>query len=111
MTSGIDNISIIVRNKNLEGKAELIKKDINDQLAPEKIETEENLGLLIIVGEGMEYTAGLANKATKAFIENDVNIRMMNQGTSESSMVFAIKMSEYDKALNAVYKEYFRNIY
>lgn len=110
MPSGIDNISIIVRNKNLEDKAELITEDINDQLEPEKVETEGDLALLVIVGEGMEYTVGLANKATKALTENDVNIRMMNQGASESSMVFAVKMSEYDKALNAVYKEYFRNI-
>lgn len=110
MPSGIDNISIIVRNKNLEDKAELITEDINDQLEPEKVETEGDLALLVIVGEGMEYTVGLSNKATKALTENDVNIRMMNQGASESSMVFAVKMSEYDKALNAVYKEYFRNI-
>jgi len=110
MPSGIDNISIIVRNKNLEGKAESITEDINDQLEPEKVETEGNLALLVIVGEGMEYTVGLANKATKALTENDVNIRMMNQGASESSMVFAVKMDEYDKALNAVYNEYFRNI-
>ena len=111
MPSGIDNISIIARSKNLDGnKTEQITEDINDQLEPEKVETEENLALLVIVGEGMEYTVGLANKATKALTENGINIRMMNQGASESSMVFAVKMSDYKKALSAVYKEYFRNI-
>ena len=111
MPSGIDNISIIARSKNLDGnKTEQITEDINDQLEPEKVETEENLALLVIVGEGMEYTVGLANKATKALTENGINIRMMNQGASESSMVFAVKMSDYKKALSAVYNEYFRNI-
>ncbi|CAM4137121.1 aspartate kinase [Lacicoccus alkaliphilus] len=111
MPSGIDNISIIARSKNLDGsKTEQVTEDINDQLEPEKVETEENLALLVIVGEGMEYTVGLANKATKALTENGINIRMMNQGASESSMVFAVKMSDYKKALSAVYNEYFRNI-
>lgn len=112
MPSGIDNISIIVRSKNLDGsnKIDQITEDINDQLEPEKVETEENLALLVIVGEGMEYTVGLANKATKALTESGINIRMMNQGASESSMVFAVKMSEYQKALQAVYNEYFRNV-
>lgn len=112
MPSGIDNISIIVRGKNLGGKTktEQLLEDINDQLEPEWVEIEENLALLVIVGEGMEYTVGLANKATKALTENGINIRMMNQGSSESSMVFAVKMSEYQKALNAVYNEYFTDI-
>jgi len=112
MPSGIDNISIIVRSKNLEGnnKINQLMEDIKDQLEPEWVEIEENLALLVIVGEGMEYTVGLANKATKALTENDVNIRMMNQGSSESSMVFAVKMSDHEVALNSVYKEYFRNI-
>lgn len=110
--SGIDNLSIIVRSNQFEGnnKKELILKEIEERMKPEWVSVEEELALLVIVGEGMERHIGVANKTTKALAENNINIRMMNQGSSEISIIFAVKIKDDDCALAAVYDEYFKNV-
>lgn len=108
--SGIDNLSVIVRSNQFDGnnKKENILKEIEERMNPDWIGIEENLALLVIVGEGMERHIGVANKATKALADHNINIRMMNQGSSEISMVFAVRMEDDDLALSSVYNEYFK---
>lgn len=110
--SGIDNLSVIVRSNQFEGnnKKESILKEIEERMNPEWISVEEDLALLVIVGEGMERHIGVANKTTKALADNKINIRMMNQGSSEISMVFAVRIEDDDCALQAVYNEYFKTV-
>lgn len=106
--SGIDNLSIIVRSKYLaDGVLETIQQEINERLAPEYITVEDDLSLLVIVGEGMQNYAGLANKVTTAFTKGNISIRMINQGASETSMTFTVKIKDEDKALRYVYQELF----
>lgn len=110
--SGIDNLSVIVRSNQFEGnnKKNLILKEIEERMSPEWIGVEDDLALLVIVGEGMERHIGVANKTTKALADHNINIKMMNQGSSEISMVFAVKMEDDDLALSSVYNEYFKDV-
>lgn len=106
--SGIDTISIIIRSHRLEqGELEEIIQDIQNKMSPEWIQVEENLAMMVIVGEGMRDVTGLANKATSALAERNVNIRMINQGASEISMIFAIDMADKQRALESMYAKYF----
>lgn len=106
--SGIDTISIIIRSHRLEqGELEEIIQDIQTKMSPEWIQVEENLAMMVIVGEGMRDVTGLANKATSALAERNVNIRMINQGASEISMIFAIGMADKQRALESMYAKYF----
>ncbi len=110
--SGIDNLSIILRSRQFEGntKLEEVMADINDKLEPESMYVEDDLVLLVIVGEGMKENIGIATKTTTALSDNGVNISMINQGASEISMMFAIALEDEEKALRAIYRNYFKEV-
>ena len=106
--SGIDNISVILREKQFKQDAEeRILKRIKDELGVDDIVVEHNLALIIIVGEGMRNTVGVAAKATNALSDAGVNIEMINQGSSEISMMFGVKGDDSVKAVRALYKAFF----
>lgn len=100
--SGIDNLSVILESGELAGKESQVIKRIEEELAPDRITVEHGLALLMVVGEGMHYTVGMAANATRALSEAGVNIEMINQGASEISMMFAVKESDRKKAVQAL---------
>ncbi len=61
----------------------------------------------MIVGEGMLNTVGVTQKATTALKQADVNIRMINQGSSEVSMMFGVLEKDINKAIVSLYKVFF----
>ena len=63
--------------------------------------------MLMVVGEGMHYTVGMAAKATKALSDAGVNIEMINQGASEISIMFGIKATDRKSAVQALGKAFF----
>jgi aspartate kinase len=106
--TGIDNISVILASANLpQAKQERITGRINAELKPDAILVEHGLTLIMVVGEGMHYTPGMAAKATQAMAANGVNLEMINQGASEISMMFAVKDTDREKALRALGKVFF----
>lgn len=106
--SGIDNLSVILRENQLNAKKEQrIKDRVFNELEVDSFSIRRELSLIMIVGEGMRHTIGLAAKATKAFATAQVNIEMINQGSSEVSMMFGIKEIDEEKAIRALYKEFF----
>lgn len=106
--SGIDNISIVVEEKQLDkvNEERLIKR-IKDELKVDDITIERGLSLVMIVGEGMMRTVGISARATNALAKAGVNIEMINQGSSEVSMMFGIKAVDNIKAVKALYSEFF----
>jgi aspartate kinase len=61
----------------------------------------------MVVGEGMHDEIGLASKVTKAFADAKVNIEMINQGSSEISMMFGVKSEDVDRAIASLHKALF----
>ncbi|WP_138415891.1 aspartate kinase [Aquibacillus sediminis] len=106
--SGIDDISVIIRESQLpQDKEERVIQRIKDELDPDMVHIEKDLALIMIVGEGMDNTIGIADKVTHAFNRANVNIEMMNQGSSEVSMMFGVKESRVDAAVQALYQSFF----
>jgi len=106
--SGIDNMSIILRSHQLEGEKELrIIDRIQTELEVDEIYIEKDLALIMVVGEGMERTVGVAAKAAAALAQANINIEMINQGSSEVSMMFGVKEEAVEEAVRALYKAYF----
>ena len=106
--SGIDNMSIILASTNLSNEKEMhVLERINQELKPDAVNIEHGLALLMIVGEGMHCTPGMAAKATGAFREAGVNLEMINQGASEISMMFAVKDVDREKAIRALGAAFF----
>lgn len=106
--SGIDSISIIVRRVNCpDEKLVRITKRLYDQYHVDKVNVEYDFAILMIVGRGMNRTIGIAQKATAALAEANVNIRMINQGSSEVSIMFGVSEQDAEKALVALYSKFF----
>jgi aspartate kinase len=106
--SGIDNMSVILRANQLEGeKEQRIIDRIQTELAVDDIHVERGLALIMVVGEGMERAVGVAAKAAIAFADANINIEMINQGSSEVSMMFGVKEEAVEKAVRALYEAYF----
>jgi aspartate kinase len=106
--SGIDSLSVIVRDRELTAEREKrITERIQAELKPDAILVEHGLALIMIVGEGMHYTVGMASRATAALSQAGVNIEMMNQGSSEISMMFGVKAADRVRAAEALYRTFF----
>lgn len=106
--SGIDDLSVIIRESELpKEKENVILSRIKNELDPDMVTIERGLAVIMVVGEGMNSTVGLASKATSAFSKANVNLEMINQGSSEVSMMFGIKAEGIHKAVRSLYNEFF----
>ena len=108
MPSGIDNLSVILCEDGFDASTEeRVRERLRTELNVDDVEVERGLALIMIVGEGMRYTVGLASRATQALAEAGVNIEMMNQGSSEISMMFGVKSGDRERAVRSLYNAFF----
>ncbi|WP_017186448.1 aspartate kinase [Alkalibacillus haloalkaliphilus] len=106
--SGIDDMSVIIRTEDLKGdKEEILMNRIKNELQVDTVDVTHGLAMIMLVGEGMSNRLNVASKATKAFAEADVNIDMINQGSSEVSMMFGIYEENLNEAIKSLYQEFF----
>lgn len=106
--SGIDNISIIVRECDFTPIVEeQIFNEIQQSLCPDFLSVERGQALVMLVGEGMRHTVGMASRACSAFAQSNINLDMINQGSSEVSMMFGIDAGDLPAAVQSLYREFF----
>jgi len=109
MPSGIDNLSIILKQSFLdEQKEKKIVERIQNELHTDDISVVRDLALVMIVGEGMRNTRGITARASGALAAAGINLEMISQGPSEVSMIFGVRASECKKAVCALYEEFFK---
>ncbi|MBH0229814.1 aspartate kinase [Halobacillus yeomjeoni] len=107
--SGIDDMSVILREHQLPPEKEsIVLKRIKDELEVDTVLIERGMALIMIVGEGMNHNIGMASRAATAFREAQVNIEMINQGSSEVSMMFGVKSSGLPAAVRSLYRTFFQ---
>ncbi|MCU5745601.1 aspartate kinase [Staphylococcus sp. SQ8-PEA] len=107
MPSGIDSISIILRSHQIKDVEEDVLNDIRRKCSVDDLNIEHDLAILMVVGEGMHRIVGTANKITSALAKANINLRMMNQGASEISIMFGIDVKDANKAVQVTYNNYF----
>ena len=108
MPSGVDSQCVVVKEQYLPKEKEhrviaALKKELN----PDFVTVERDLTMLMIVGEGMCYTAGMFAKACLALASAGINLSMVNQGSSEVSFMIAIRSQDRDVAVKALYHAFF----
>lgn len=103
--SGIDTISVVVNSELFDNRREIILREIKNELNPDFITIEKNLASIAIVGEGMVSVRGMAAKIFSAIAKAGINIRMIDQGSDELNIIIGIDEADYEKAINALYKE------
>ncbi len=106
--SGIDDISVILREACFTPQVEKrVVKRIREELAADDVSVERDLALIMVVGEGMQHTLGIACRSAAAFTKAGVNIEMINQGSSEVSMMYGVKGVDMEASVQALYDEFF----
>ena len=106
LPSGIDTMSIVVATSSLEGRRERILNSINRLVHADLVEILDGLCLLAVVGRGMVQARGTAARVFNAVSEAGVNIRMIDQGSSELNIIIGVNEDDYEKALNAIFHEF-----
>lgn len=106
--SGIDSISIIVRQRLITPSilTRMVDK-MYRELQVDKVVVEENHAIVMLVGQGMNRSIGLAGRATTAFAKANINLKMINQGSSEVSIMFGVEEKDAANAVRALYQEFF----
>jgi len=107
MPSGIDDVSVIVRADSITPKAESrVIERVKRELAADVVRVERGLGLIMVVGEGMCDTPGIACRVTGALAREGVNIEMLNQGGSEVSLMIGLREGDIETAVRALHHEF-----
>lgn len=106
LPSGIDNMSIVISSASLEGRREKLINTITRNVKADSVTVEDNLALIAIVGRGMVKAKGTAARVFDAISNAGINIRMIDQGSSEISIIVGIEEHDFEKAHNAIYHEF-----
>ena len=106
LPSGIDTMSVVTATAALEGKRERILQAICRTVSPDSVTIEDGLALVAVVGRGMVKAKGTAARVFDALASKGINIRMIDQGSSELNIIVGIADDEYIDAIRAIYEEF-----
>ncbi len=101
--NGIDTVSIIISNEQLGGRLDDLVDMFEKRLNPDSIEVYDDLALIATVGLGMAKRPGTAATLFKALYDENINIKMIDQGSSELNIIVGVDGKELNKAINAIY--------
>lgn len=107
MPSGIDTLSIIIDDKQLGWNLAKVRNEIQESCSPDTIETYPHMAMIAIVGQSMAHTPGIAAKIFAAVAKEGINIRMINQGSSEISIIIGVENNDCDDAVRAIHNAFF----
>lgn len=103
MPSGIDTMSIIVQQSEFEKTEQEVLAGIHRNTQPDSIEIESDIALIAVVGRGMKSTRGTAGRIFSALAHAHINVKMIDQGSSELNIIIGVKDEDFEKALTAIY--------
>ena len=101
--SGIDTMSVFVQQSDFEEKEQKILAGLHRNVVPDFLEIHSNIALIAVVGRGMKSTEGTAGKLFTALAKEDINIRMIDQGSSELNIIIGVNEKDFEKATKAIY--------
>lgn len=101
--TGIDTVSVVVSTDSLLPVKREVMHEIFTALEPDTIYVEGGLSLIAVVGHGMIQTKGIAAKILKAISDAGVNLRMLDQGSSELNIILGVNDDDYETAICSVY--------
>ncbi|MDR1136651.1 MAG: aspartate kinase [Clostridiales Family XIII bacterium] len=104
--SGVDTVSIVVAKEYLEDKITDIIEDFERKAQPDSIEVFEDMALIATVGRGMASRPGVSAKLFTALSESGINIRMIDQGSSEMNIIIGVENKDFESAVRAIYNAF-----
>lgn len=103
MPSGIDTVSVVMANESINGRLDEVLDDFRTRLRPDSIDVFENMALIATVGHGMSFRPGVSARLFTALAEAGVNIRMIDQGSSEMNTIVGVENKDFETAIRAIY--------
>jgi aspartate kinase len=108
--SGIDTMSIVIESEQLDNfKLTQILEGIKNAVEPDIIRVIENIALIATVGHGMSSSVGTSARLFKAMADAGVNVKMIDQGSSELNIIVGVKNEDCERCIAAIYREFFGN--
>lgn len=104
MPSGIDTMTIFVHKDEFEEKEQQVLAGIHKAVNPDHIELESDLALIAIVGRGMRSTRGTAGRIFSALAHAHINVKMIDQGSSELNIIVGVRHDDFKNAIRALYQ-------
>ncbi len=110
MPSGIDTLSLVIEADKLKGgKLEIVLQEIQSAVEPDHMDVHENISLIATVGHGMFKKVGTAGRLFTALAKENINIVLIDQGSSELNIIVGVADSDYEKCIKAIYGEFFES--
>ncbi len=106
LPTGIDTMCVIIADRDIQLHHDQIIERIQETCDPDSIEITSGLALIATVGRGMIRKRGTASRLFRALAVADVNVRMIDQGSSELNIIVGVDGEEFEKAVSAIYYEF-----
>ena len=106
LPTGIDTMSVVIDNNVLNGKLDEVVDEIKYQLKPDSVDVVEDMALIATVGAGMSARKGTSARLFTSLAEAGVNIRMIDQGSSEMNIIVGVEEKDFETAIKAIYKAF-----
>lgn len=106
LPSGIDTVSVVMSNQSINGRIDEVLDEFRTRLRPDSIDVFENMALIATVGHGMSFRPGVSAKLFTALAEAGVNIRMIDQGSSEMNIIVGVENKDFETAIRAIYQAF-----
>ena len=103
MPSGIDTMTIFVHQDEFEEKEQKVIAGIHRAVEPDFLELESDLALIAVVGRGMRATRGTSGRLFSALAHANVNVKMIDQGSSELNIIIGVRNHDFQPAIKAIY--------
>ena len=101
--SGIDTMTVFVHQEEFVGKEQQVLSAIHRLAQPDTIDLEADLALIAVVGRGMRSTRGTAGRIFSALAHANVNVKMIDQGSSELNIIIGVANNDFETAIEAIY--------
>jgi aspartate kinase len=103
--SGIDSLFLLVPEKQLEGKLELLRRAIEEELGPDHLEILENMALVAVVGEGLSTRPDIIATVLQRLSRQDIRVRLIDQGSSKISALFVVHSEDFNRVVTTIHDE------
>ena len=107
--SGIDSMCVVIEQKSFEDVEQDVLHEIHNTCEPDAIDVERNLALIATVGHGMSRRVGVASRLFGSLADAGVNVRIIDQGASELSIIVGVDAADLAKGLRAIYDAFVRS--
>lgn len=109
MPSGVDTMTVFVHQSEFEHKEQQVISGIHRAVHPDLLDLESGLALIAVVGRGMRDTRGVASKVFDALAKANINIKMIDQGSSELNIIIGVKEKYFEDAIKVIYDAFITN--